>query len=142
MDITLSLTPTVNIWVLQTGLRQHQAQHYLWSRCGAFSHWHGRGPHRHFLWPDPAGCVAPLPRRMPSSERLALVELICGILVFYVPAFFPFLTHRFGQQVPPHAHIVLANLYLLVPPVLNPLVYGINTKQIRLRIFDFFMGRR
>ncbi|XP_049745630.1 olfactory receptor 52D1-like [Elephas maximus indicus] len=67
---------------------------------------------------------------------------ICVILVFYIPAFFTFFTHQFGYHVPPQVHIVLANLYLLLPPVLNPLVYGINTKQIWMRLFGFCLERR
>nr|XP_035951849.1 olfactory receptor 52L1 [Halichoerus grypus] len=55
---------------------------------------------------------------------------ICVILIFYVPGIFSFLTHRFGHHVPHHVHVLLATLYLLVPPVLSPLVYGMKTRQI------------
>lgn len=37
------------------------------------------------------------------------------ILLTYVPALFSSLTHRLGYNTPPHAHILLANLYLFYP---------------------------
>lgn len=57
---------------------------------------------------------------------------ICAIVITYVSAFFNFFTHHFGgSTIPHHVHIFIANLYLLLPPTLNPIVYGVKTKQIR-----------
>ncbi|XP_022377407.1 olfactory receptor 52N5 [Enhydra lutris kenyoni] len=68
---------------------------------------------------------------------------ISAIIITYVPAFFTFFTHRFGKHtIPPSLHIIVANLYLLLPPTLNPIVYGVKTKQIRDSVIKLFQGEK
>ncbi|XP_032646683.1 olfactory receptor 52L1-like [Chelonoidis abingdonii] len=62
----------------------------------------------------------------------------CCILSFYLPEFFSSLTHRFGHKVPLYVLVLIANVYLLVPPLLHPIFYGVRTKQIRYRLLKLF----
>ncbi|KAM7179319.1 olfactory receptor 52R1-like [Macrochelys suwanniensis] len=63
---------------------------------------------------------------------------LCAILAFYIPGLFSTLTHRYGHNVPLHFHVLIANVYLLVPPMLNPIIYGVRTKQIQGRLLQLF----
>ncbi|XP_006271529.3 olfactory receptor 52K1 isoform X2 [Alligator mississippiensis] len=63
---------------------------------------------------------------------------ICIILMFFTPALFSFYAERWGQHIPIHLHILIADLYLLVPPMLNPIIYGMKTKQIREQVLRLF----
>ena len=80
---------------------------------------------------------------LPSHSARCKALGTCGahasvITLFYTPVLF-FLAHRFSRHmVPSHVHMPLANLYVVVPPALNPVVYRVWTQQIAQRLRRLF----
>uniref|UniRef100_A0A8C0GQ05 Olfactory receptor n=1 Tax=Chelonoidis abingdonii TaxID=106734 RepID=A0A8C0GQ05_CHEAB len=66
------------------------------------------------------------------------ISHFCTILVFYISALFSSLTYRFGHKVPLHFHVLIASVYFLLPSMLNPIIYGVRTKQIWDRLLWLF----
>ncbi|XP_036115449.1 olfactory receptor 51A4-like [Molossus molossus] len=69
------------------------------------------------------------------------VSHIFTVSVFYVPLIVLALIHRFGKFTSPLLHVTMANLFLFLTPILNPLVYNLKTKQIRSAVHKIFKGR-
>ncbi|NXA43421.1 O51G2 protein, partial [Eudromia elegans] len=59
------------------------------------------------------------------------VSHFSAVLVFYVPMVGLSIIHRYGKNAAPISHALMANIYLFVPPVLNPIIYSMQTKHIR-----------
>ncbi|XP_071989015.1 olfactory receptor 52N2-like [Engystomops pustulosus] len=62
---------------------------------------------------------------------------ICIILMLYTLGLFSFVTYRIGH-IAPYIHVIMSNIYLLIPPTLNPIIYGVRTQEIRTAAFHLF----
>ncbi|XP_051847323.1 olfactory receptor 51I1-like [Antechinus flavipes] len=62
------------------------------------------------------------------------VSHICAVLIFYVPMLGVSRMHRYGRYAPPYAYVLMSLIYLFVPPMFNPVIYSIKTKEIRKKL--------
>ncbi|KAM6158747.1 olfactory receptor 51I2-like [Rhynchocyon petersi] len=80
------------------------------------------------------------------EERLktlnTCVSHICAVLIFYVPMVSVSMVHRFGKHAPEYVHKFMSLVYLFVPPMLNPIIYSIKTKEIRRRLRKMLLGAK
>ncbi|XP_008591721.1 PREDICTED: olfactory receptor 51I2 [Galeopterus variegatus] len=76
------------------------------------------------------------------GERLkalnTCISHILAALAFYMPMIGVSTVHRFGKHAPRYIHVLMSNVYLFVPPVLNPLIYSAKTREIRRAIVRMF----
>nr|XP_034971168.1 olfactory receptor 51H1-like [Zootoca vivipara] len=64
------------------------------------------------------------------------VAHISAILIFYIPMIGIAVVHRYGKHLSPIVPMLMANTFVMVPPLLNPLVYCVKTQQIRQRVWN------
>lgn len=70
------------------------------------------------------------------------ISHISAVAIFYIPLISLSLVHRYGHSAPPFVHTIMANIFLLIPPVLNPIIYSVNTKQIQKAVIKVLIQKR
>ncbi|CAM4351448.1 unnamed protein product, partial [Lepidochelys olivacea] len=63
---------------------------------------------------------------------------LCVILASYTPHIISTITQRFGHNMALYFHVLMDNVCLLVPPMLNPIIYGVRTQEIWDRLLHIF----
>ncbi|XP_030406552.1 olfactory receptor 51G2-like [Gopherus evgoodei] len=67
------------------------------------------------------------------------VSHLCVVLLFYTSEIGLSVIHRFGNSSTHLLQVLLGYVYLLVPPLMNPVVYSMKSKHLRLRIIRLFV---
>ncbi|XP_067411393.1 olfactory receptor 51G2-like [Emydura macquarii macquarii] len=80
------------------------------------------------------------------AERLkalnTCISHVCIVLLFYMPMIGLSVIHRFGKNSSSFIQIVMSYVYMMAPPLMNPIVYSVKTKQIRARIIRMFIKKK
>ncbi|XP_020823473.1 olfactory receptor 51G2-like [Phascolarctos cinereus] len=69
------------------------------------------------------------------------ISHLCAVVLFFTPMICLSLAHRFGPKLPSHVYVLMANMHFLIPPVMNPIVYAVKTKQIQNSIIKIFLKK-
>ncbi|KAM4845289.1 olfactory receptor 51G2-like [Thomomys bottae] len=67
---------------------------------------------------------------------------LCTVLVFYLPLLSLAVLHRYSEETSPLLYTTMSNAYLLVTPLLNPLVYSLKSRQIQAALRKRFWVQR
>nr|XP_005311480.1 olfactory receptor 51G2-like [Chrysemys picta bellii] len=70
------------------------------------------------------------------------VSHLCAVLLFYIPGIGLSVVQRFGNSSSPLLQILMGYIYLLVPLMMNPIVYSLKSKLLRTRIIKAFKKQR
>ncbi|XP_074840471.1 olfactory receptor 51G2-like [Carettochelys insculpta] len=68
------------------------------------------------------------------------VSHLCAVLIFYTPEIGLSFISRFVKGSSPMLSVLLSYMSVLVPPLLNPIVYSVKSKHLRVRIIKVFLN--
>ncbi|XP_073473791.1 olfactory receptor 52P1-like [Aquarana catesbeiana] len=85
--------------------------------------------------------------KLPSREARhkawnTCISHICVILMSYVLPLFSAVTQRFGGHTASSTQIILSIQYLIIPPMFNPIIYGIKTKEIQKNVLKLYCPQK
>ncbi|XP_006032170.1 olfactory receptor 52K1-like [Alligator sinensis] len=63
------------------------------------------------------------------------------ILIFYFSSLSSSVVYRVGKSVSQDMHNLISAIYLLVPCAVNPIIYGLRTKEVRQHLLKLFKRR-
>ncbi|XP_043927793.1 olfactory receptor 52E4-like [Protopterus annectens] len=63
---------------------------------------------------------------------------IIVILLSYLSAATSYIIYRVGKSLPQDVHVAVSIMYISIPAMANPVVYGVRTKEIRQSIIQMF----
>ncbi|XP_031315241.2 olfactory receptor 51G2 [Camelus dromedarius] len=69
------------------------------------------------------------------------ISHLSAVILFFTPMICLSILHRFGPKLPAHVYVTMANMHFLIPPVMNPIVYVVKTKQIRDKILKLVIKK-
>ncbi|XP_004590009.2 olfactory receptor 51F2-like [Ochotona princeps] len=69
------------------------------------------------------------------------ISHITAVAIFYIPLISLSFVHRFGKPAPPYIPTLIANMYLLIPPVMNPIIYSVKTKKIQKAVLKLICSK-
>nr|XP_003421503.2 olfactory receptor 51G2-like [Loxodonta africana] len=58
------------------------------------------------------------------------ISHLSAVVLFFTPIICLSMLHRFGPRLPSYIYVLMANMHFLIPPVMNPIVYVVKTKQM------------
>ncbi|XP_028656830.2 olfactory receptor 52N2-like [Erpetoichthys calabaricus] len=84
--------------------------------------------------------------KLSTTQARIKVFSTCGshifiILYSYISGICNYLAYRFNKNIPNYLTVVSSVLYLIIPPVLNPIIYGVRTKEIREGFIKHLLGK-
>lgn len=121
-----------NSWCSEVGQFQHSCEQWPWAVCDALHIGSGCGPHSPLLCDDFEGSTEHCFQCWRLKALNTCISHICAVLLFYTPLVSLSVIHRFGKKkLPAQIYMLLSYLHFLYPPVLNPVVYTVKTKEIR-----------